>query len=270
MIIITGEKGYIANNIRKFLNDKGEKAVCASFRNGAEGVELSGADTVIHCAAIVHKREKDFADDYDRVNHTEAVRLAERAKAAGVRHFVFFSTMSVYGVSKGVINAKTACNPTTLYGKSKLAAEREILALESGDFRITVIRPPMVYGMDCPGNFGSLKKLALKTPIFPKVDNKRSMLYIENLTAAVYKIITEGIYGVVLPMDSEYVNTSDMVKKIAAAKGKKVILMPLVGEILQMLPLGVCKKVFGSLYYDKSAAMLCDFIDFDTAVKRSV
>lgn len=264
--IITGERGYIASHIR----DKVVDAVCLSFRNGADAMNLTDAEAVIHCAAIVHRKEKNYADLYDRINHIEAVKLAKNAKAAGVKHFVFISTMSVYGVRNGVIDKNTPCNPLSLYGKSKLAAEKEILALQEDNFLVTVIRPPMVYGPNCPGNFALLKKLALKTPVFPKVDNRRSMIYIDNLVYAVKKILEEKITGVILPMDKEYVNTSDMVRKIANAGGKRLILSVVMGKIVSMLPSKTANKVFGSLYYDKDSAMLCDAVNFDKAIEQCV
>lgn len=268
-ITITGENGYIAKNLYAYLSENGEEPVCVSFRQGADGVGLDGSDAVVHLAAIVHKREKDFRELYDRVNHVEAVKLALRAKQAGVRHFVFMSTMSVYGLKSGRIDQNTPCDPRTLYGISKLAAEEEILSLADEHFGVCIVRPPMVYGRDCPGNFASLKRFALKTPVFPKTENKRSMIYIENLTYALYNILRNGIYGIVMPSDAEYVSTSDMVCKIAASRGKMVRLVPFVGRLAAMLP-GPFKKVFASLYYDKDIAMGCGRVSFEEAVKRSV
>lgn len=269
-IVITGKNGYIANNLLNYFNKMGENAVSVSFRNGSDGVDLFGVEAVVHCAAIVHKKESSYADQYDKINHIEAVKLARRAKNEGAGHFVFISTMSVYGLKNGVIDKNTLCNPITLYGKSKLAAEKEILALQDDSFKVIVLRPPMVYGKNCPGNFGQLKRLAAITPVFPKVNNKRSMIYIENLTAAIYNIIKNNACGIVLPMDKEYVNTSVMVKNIGGLMGKRILLSRLLGVIAEFMPLSLFKKVFGSLYYESNEAMLCDYIDFDTALKRSV
>ncbi len=264
--IITGKNGYIASHLKAVIKD----ARCVSFRNGADGVDLTDADALIHCAAIVHKKEKDYADFYDRVNHIETVKLAKKAKENGVSHFVFMSTMSVYGVKCGVIDKNTPCNPISLYGKSKLSAENEILAMEDENFTVTVLRPPMVYGPDCPGNFALLKRLALAIPIFPKVANKRSMIYVINLAYAVKMVLDDKTSGIILPMDKEYVNTSDMVKKISDAVGKKIILSNFMGKIAASIPLGIFQKVFGSLYYDKAGAMLCDSVSFDEAIRLCV
>ncbi len=268
--VITGENGYISRNLKESLKKNNIDALCLSFREGAKGVNLSCTEVVIHCAAIVHKKEKKYKDLYDKVNHIEAVRLAEKAKQSGVKHFIFISTMSVYGTKEGIINKDTPCKPTTLYGKSKLNAEKGIIALQDNSFKVTVLRPPMVYGENCPGNFKLLKKLALKTPVFPKVNNKRSMIYIDNLTNAIYRIIINNIYGIVLLADKEYINTSRMVKKIAEVKNKKLYLSRALGKIAELMPFSIFKKVFGSLYYDKDIIMSCDYVNFDSAVKKSI
>jgi UDP-glucose 4-epimerase len=269
-IIITGEKGYIASNLFSYLKEIGGDVTCVSFREGADKIELEGVDAVVHCAAIVHKKEKDYADMYDKVNHIEAVKLAKKAKDSGVKHFVFMSSMSVYGKKSGCIDSSTECKPITLYGKSKLAAETEMLQLGDDCFTVTAVRPPMVYGKACPGNFATLKRFAAKSPVFPKVNNKRSMIYVENLTYAIGKIISEKISGVVLPMDSEYVNTSAMVKKIAEESGKKIHLSRLMGLVAEGLHFGVFEKVFGSLYYENETAMPCDKFTLGEAIKKSV
>jgi UDP-glucose 4-epimerase len=269
-VVITGKNGYIATSLKAKLEQKGYAVATASFRDGAESVNLSGVDILVHCAAIVHKRERDYANLYDSVNHIEAVRLAERAKASGVKHFVFISTMSVYGVKCGEINGLTPCMPTTLYGKSKLAAEGDIRLLEDTDFRVTVVRPPMIYGLDCPGNFGLLKRLAELTPIFPKVNNKRSMIYIDNLTAELYRIIKDGIYGIITPMDKEYVNTTDMVAKIAAVGNRKIFFSSLLGKVVSAIPLRLFKKVFGDLYYADDIAAKCNYVDFNKAIEKAL
>lgn len=269
-VTITGKSGYIATNLCSLLKDKGFEAESVSFRNGADGVSLVDTEAVVHCAAIVHKREREYAGLYDKVNHIEAVSLAKKAKASGVKHFVFISTMSVYGKQSGEINAGTELNPVTLYGKSKLAAELEITALNDDNFCVTVLRPPMVYGNNCPGNFATLKSFALKTPVFPKVKNKRSMIYIDNLTHCICNILIERRCGEIMPMDGDYVNTSTLISEIAASVGKKVYLSNVLGVVAGLLHFGMFQKVFGSLYYADDIATHCDYTDFKTAVKNSI
>ena len=133
---------------------------------------------------------------------------------------------------------------------------------------MTIVRPPMVYGPDCPGNFALLKKLALRTPVFPLVENRRSMIYIDNLVYALKDISDKKLSGIILPMDKEYVNTSDMVYKIAHAAGKRLLLSRALGRVVSIIPLGITKKVFGSLCYDKDSAMLCDHVSLEKAIEQ--
>lgn len=274
-IKITGKTGYISTHLRDYFEAQGINAECISLRDGVEKADLKNTDVLIHCAALVHQNGGANAPevDYMGVNYHMAVELAKKAKAQGVEHFVFFSTMSVYARSEGEIKdtdiAKEAGKKPVLYGTAKLLAEDDIEELREDTFKVTILRPPMVYGKDCPGNFARLKRLAEITPVFPKVDNQRGMIYIENLVKIVYEIVKEGKEGIILPQD-KYVNTSEMVKKIGEAKGRNIYLSPFLGFFVQHIPLGVFKKVFGSLYYDEAIAYNGNFVDFEEAIKRSV
>lgn len=263
-VILTGKNSYIAVNTCQFLLSKGIEAECISVREGADAVDFNGADAVIHCAAIVHKREDEYADEYDYVNFRLAADLAEKAKRQGVSQFVLISTMAVYGITVGVVDRGTPLKPKGLYGISKLKAERYILSLKDDNFNITVVRPPMVYGKNCPGNYGRLSKIAKLTPLIPDTKNRKSLIYIENLAYALYKIISEKMNGIFMPMDGEYVSTADIMGRISK-KPKSVLF----GRLMEALPLSSIKKAFGTLYYDKDIAWKIDYINIDEAVRRS-
>jgi len=142
--------------------------------------------------------------------------------------------------------------PKTYYGKSKLEAEYELNKLNNENFKVVVLRPPMVYGPNCPGNYARLQKLALKTPIFPMIENKRSMLHIDKLCQYVKEYIDDEIEGLFFPQDDEYVNTSLLVKKIADENGKKIYMSRLIGWIIKLIGkrVDLINKVFGNLIYD--------------------
>ena len=226
-----------------------------------------GYDAVYHTAAIVHQpRSKDAPGElarYRAVNCDLAVDAAKKAKAEGVRQFVFLSTMAVYGLTAAfgetvTITAQTPTVPTDNYGLSKLEAERALLALEGPDFRVAILRPPMIYGKDCKGNFRSLVSFARRLPFFPKVPNQRSMLYVGSLNRLVQQIIDREDRGIFCPQDPEYVNTSAMVQAIAAAQGKHLVLVPGFSWAFHLLRhlTGAVDKAFGSLVYDKSLSEL--------------
>ena len=161
------------------------------------------------------------------------------------------SSMSIYGMETGVITKDTAPNPKSHYGKSKLQAEQGITALEDESFRVAVIRPPMIYGKGCKGNYQKLAKLARITPVFPDIENKRSMVYMDNLSEFVRKIIESENAGLYLPQNGEYVCTKELISKMAEIHGKRIYFIRLASPIIGFFigKNGILTKLFGNLYY---------------------
>ena len=286
-ILITGKGSYLGNSLKAYLEAFGDcyQVDCLSLRSGDwKEQSFRGYDAVYHTAAIVHQpRSKDAPGElarYRAVNCDLAVDAAKKAKAEGVRQFVFLSTMAVYGLTAAfgktvTITAQTPTVPTDNYGLSKLEAEQALLALEGPDFRVAILRPPMIYGKDCKGNFRSLVSMARRLPFFPKVPNQRSMLYVGSLNRLVQQIIDREERGIFCPQDPEYVNTSAMVQAIAAAQGKHLVLVPGFSWAFYLLRhlTGAVDKAFGSLVYDKSLSELeADYCiaSFPDSVKQSV
>ncbi|MBO5099825.1 MAG: NAD-dependent epimerase/dehydratase family protein [Treponema sp.] len=133
-IIITGKNGYISTNLSEFLNSKGFTANTISVREQNLNLDFTGTDVLVHCAGIVHKKEKDFKELYEKVNVELTIELAKKSRKQGVSHFIFFSSMSVYGSDISKISENTPLLPKTLYGKSKLQAEKELLKLADDNF----------------------------------------------------------------------------------------------------------------------------------------
>lgn len=256
-VLITGENGYISKFLLNKLNQKSKlHALKISVRNNlVNQLELHDIDTIVHAAAIVHKKESAQSEKiYQRVNTDLTVDLAKSAKKQGVKHFIFISTMAVYGVEIGEVSEKTTLAPATLYGKSKLLAEQQLVALEDDNFIVTIVRPPMVYGPGCPGNYRLLSRISKNILIFPNVSNQRSMIFIGNLLEFLYQLIINRDSGVYHPQDGQYINTSYMVRTIAEIHNKKLILNKFSGSLLRTF-IGqklIFKKVFGSLYYNQS------------------
>ena len=265
-ILITGAGSYVGESVKAhLLKHQGCYRVDTLDMVGDSWREkdFSGYDAVFHVAAIVHqpksKDDPSQAELYDRVNHRLAVETAQKAKNAGIRQFVFMSSESVYGLSAAVgstvvITRDTPLNPTDNYGISKKKAEEGLLALAEERFRVAILRPPMIYGKGCKGNYQTLAKLAKKLPCFPWVENRRSMLYIENFAEFVRLIIDNEDAGIFCPQDADYVNTSDMVSQIAHANGRDMILVKGFTWALKLVRhvTGLADKAFGSLCYDKA------------------
>src|SRR5699024_4967609 len=99
----------------------------------------------------------------------------------------------------------TPTNPKNTYGKSKSDAEKLIIELETDDFKVAILRPPMVYGEGCKGNYQLLRRVALVSPIFPDFKNKRSMIHIDVLSKKIERIIVKNEHGIFCPQDTQYV-----------------------------------------------------------------
>jgi UDP-glucose 4-epimerase len=255
-ILITGKNSYIGTSLENWLMREPDKykVDTVDMKDGSwKEKDFSAYDVVFHVAGIAHIKETtDNQDLYYKVNRDLAYETAQKAKQDGVGQFIFLSSMSVYGIENGVIDKSTPLKPNSAYGKSKIEAEKLINNLEDNSFTVATLRPPMVYGKGCRGNYPRLVGLALKTPIFPNVDNKRSMIYIDNLSEFVKQLINNRSGGLFFPQNAEYVNTSEMVRLIAEAHGKKIVMTKLFNPLLRLLNVSTVNKVFGDLVYDIS------------------
>lgn len=255
-ILITGANSYIGTSFEKYINENYPEEYIVDTVDMIDGTwrekDFSEYDTVFHVAGIAHQKEtKENAPLYYKVNRDLAIETAKKAKKEGVGQFIFLSTMSVYGMDTGVITKETLPAPTTNYGKSKWEAEQAIMSLSDEKFVVCVLRPPMVYGDGCKGNYRTVVKIVETFPIFPRVNNKRSMIYIDNLSSFVKLCADTGVQGVYFPQNKEYVNTTEMACAIAEKLGKKIYLSNLCGiAVLLFRPfVGKLRKAFGSLIY---------------------
>lgn len=253
-ILITGVNSYIGTSFEQWVSQYPDKYSIdfISIRDDHwKGKSFSGYDVIFHTAAIVHVKEND-KEQYFKVNRDLTIELAKKAKIEGVNQFIFLSTMGVYGTETGYITKDTMPIPKTLYAKSKYEAEQLLWEINSSNFNIAILRPPIVYGRGCPGNYVRLAKLALTFPLFPDIDNKRSMIYIDNLSEFIRIIIDNRENGVYFPQNKDYVNTTDLVRLISKAQGKELKTTKIFnGAVSIGLKLsGTLRKVFGSFVYD--------------------
>ena len=266
-ILITGADSYIGTSFENYIkkNYPDEYTVDTVDMIDSAWCEksFSGYDTVFHVAGIAHsdngKINKEKEKLYYSVNTDLTVETANKAKKDGVKQFIFMSSAIVYGNSANigktkVITKDTPTSPANCYGDSKVQAENGILPLSDNDFRVVVLRPPMIYGKGSKGNYPLLSKIALKIPVFPYVKNERSMLYIENLCEFVRLMAENDEQGIFWPQNEEYSNTSELVKMIAKAHGKKIHLIKGFEWALKLMShmTGIVNKAFGNLCYEKS------------------
>jgi len=265
-ILITGAGSYIGVSFEKYMARWPEayQVDTVDMVDGAwREMSFSGYDAVYHVAGIAHSDTGNVSEErkafYYQINRDLAVETAKKAKAEGVGQFIFMSSAIVYGDSAPIgktkmITRDTPVNPANFYGDSKVQAEAGLLPLADDTFKVVILRPPMIYGPGCKGNYPLLRKIARKMPLFPAVTNCRSMLYIGNLTEFVRLMIENEESGIFWPQNREYSNTSELVAMIAAAHGRKLRLVPGFAWALKLMShvTGLVNKAFGSLAYEPS------------------
>ena len=265
-ILITGANSYIGTSFEKYVSQWPEKyetdtvdMIDGSWREKS----FAGYDAVFHVAGIAHSDNGKISEEkeklYYSVNTDLTIETAKKAKEDGVKQFVFMSSAIVYGESapigkQKIITKETPVSPANCYGDSKVQAEKGLKELEDDRFKVVILRPPMIYGKGSKGNYPVLVKFAKKLPLFPYVRNERSMLYIGNLVEFVRLMIENEERGTFWPQNAEYSNTSELVRMIGAAHGKKVRLVKGFGWLLKIMShfTGLVNKAFGNLTYEKS------------------
>lgn len=270
-ILITGKTGYIGNALEKFFIAQGDRVERLSVRRQTwQEKDFSKFDVVIHLAALVHNNTPHARlTDYFKVNYELTKNLANLVKKAGVNKFIFLSTMSVYGeegslTSTVKINRYTKCNPTTYYGITKYKAETMLENLANNQFQVNIIRPPMVYGKNSPGNFSRLLKLSKINFIYPKISNQRSVIYIEDLVDHINQLINYDGTTLTHPQNKDYMDTNQTLMLMRKFNDKKPYLLEIsyfkfLNKFLNKI--GIIRKVYGNLVYDKDIDSKYNFED---------
>ncbi len=264
-ILITGANSYIGTSFEKYIKENFSENYSVDTIDMIDGSwrdkDFSGYDSIFHVAGIAHSDNGKISAEkeklYYAVNTDLAVETAKKAKVDGVKQFIYMSSAIVYGDSAPIgktkrITKDTPVSPANCYGDSKVQAENGLNPLNSEKFNVVILRPSMIYGKGSKGNYPLLAKIASLTPVFPYVENERSMLYIENLCEFVRLMVENEEHGTFWPQNAEYSNTSELVKMIAEAHGKKVYLIRGFGWALKIMSkvTGLVNKAFGSLSYD--------------------
>ncbi|MGF6311160.1 UDP-glucose 4-epimerase [Bradyrhizobium sp. i1.8.4] len=219
---------------------------------------LDGVDAVVHLAARVHQQSDEHAIElYRNVNIEGTLHLARSAAAAGIRDFIFVSTILVHGRSnygRPPFREDDVLTPRGLYGNSKAAAEVGLKEIVPGSgMRVTVIRPPLIYGAGAKGNFALLKRAVIKRMPLPLayVKNRRAFLSAENLASFILHRLSQpgNDFDVFLVADREQVSTREFVERLARAAETSPRLFWLPSSLLRMsLTMGGRKEAYDSLF----------------------
>ena len=284
--LVTGASGFVGRHVVRALTREGW-SVRRAVRSpeGADGevvidsigpdtdwqAALEGVDAVIHLAARVHyKNDEHAAELYRKVNVEGTLRLARCAAAAGVRHFIFISTVLVHGRSndgRAPFSENDSPTPRGLYGTSKAAAEAGLRTLARDvDMKISVIRPPLIYGAHAKGNFPLLARairLGLPLP-FAAIRNRRNFLAVQNLSSFILHRLRHldaaSNFEIFLLADRERVSTPEFIACMARASGKTARLFGVPPSLLGMVLRAMGRQemqagLIGSLELDISKAI---------------
>lgn len=285
-VLITGKASYIGRNIKAYLESTGKIMVDELDVEKPDWVnyDFRPYDTVIHVAAIVHKKSNKIPwQVYYKVNTILPYKVAKKARDSHVKHFIFLSTMAVYGESKklplaNIINEKTPLKPKNYYGLSKLQAEKKLEKINTQGFKVAIVRPPNIYGYGCPGNYiNSFVKLLKLTPVIPVIytDCKQSFLYIDNLSEFIYSLINDGKAGVFHPQDGEGISTYSLLCEIARIRAKRVFYSPGLGKAISYFhKIPIVIKIFGAVSYSSALSDKpydsYSKVEFKEALKRTI
>ncbi|MDX9744824.1 MAG: NAD-dependent epimerase/dehydratase family protein [Arcobacteraceae bacterium] len=251
-LLITGSSGFLGSYFINKYKDKYEIHTFSFLKDDINSLDGTSIDTVFHLSALVHQMGGASAKEYERVNVIQTLELAKKAKESGVKHFVFMSTVKVYGEETDTkYSENSACNPEDEYGKSKLKAEFELQKLRGESFKVSIIRTPIVYGYGVKANIKNLLNLVDKVLVLPfgGIENRRSMVYIGNLSHLVDEVITQQKEGVFLASDDEPLSTTRLIELIAKNLDKKIYLIkiPFFESLLKLAKPSFHKRLYGSL-----------------------
>ena len=294
MILVTGATGFVGTAlVRRLVDDLSFSGVVAAVRLDAvalpHGVRLAqvgdllsttewnkalmGVDSLVHCAARVHVTQ-DVASDplqvYRQVNVDGTLNLALQAAQAGVRRFVFVSSIKVNGEATlpgRAFSADEDPDPMDAYGLSKLEAERGLwkIAAQTG-MEVVIVRPPLVYGPGVKANFASMMRwVSLGVPLpLGRIHNARSMVALDNLVDLLVTCLKHpaAVGQTFLVSDGEDVSTTELLRRTARAMGKRALLLPVPASWLEVVAALLGKRAM--------AQRLCDSLQINMVKTRSM
>lgn len=280
-VLIIGKNGFIAQNLYNWLiSFKGDyKIKSITARNETwKNEDFSKYDVVINCSGLAHIKKilPKMEDNFYRINSELIFEIGKKAKSSGVKQIIHLSSMNVYGDFSLIINDKNKTNPEGCYGKSKLLGDQKLLSLEDPTFRVSIIRPPFVYGKNCPGNYNTVRKISKILPLFPNYNNKKSMIYIDNLCELIRLIIEDPLSkGIYTPQNRELVSTSTLIKTIAKSNNHPILMTrifnPFIKILIPFIP--ILKKAFIDDSYTKKLSShyqnRYNIVSFEDSIKKT-
>jgi nucleoside-diphosphate-sugar epimerase len=217
-VLVTGASGFVGKHLLHYNNNGRYNLRTVSLKStNVESCLIENIDVIIHLAGKAHEMNKIDDKVYFDTNYLLTAQLADKAKKAGVKHFIYISSTKVYNDEQGmVLDETSACEPSDAYGKSKLKAEQYLQTVADKNFRVAIIRPPVIYGAGVKGNILKLLKLCDSNKPLPflRVNNQRSMVFINNLLELMFTIIDQRAEGIFIAGDAQPLSTSKLISLI--------------------------------------------------------
>lgn len=258
-ILITGASGFVGKRYLVYNKDKYTIMPVSLRKTTPEQIDYSKVDTIVHLAGMAHQMQKIDDQIYFDVNYELTKNFAQAAKNNKVKHFIFISTIKVFGEhQKAVLNENSPCEPVNdPYGESKLKAEQVLEKMNDDEFCVSIVRPPLVYGPGVKGNLIRFLELANKSyPLpFKAVDNKRTMVFLDNLIELINRLTDAPQNGIFLAGDRAPISTTTLISTMRKQMGKSpnLFVMPTPFKaLLKMLKPGLAIRLYDSLEMNTS------------------
>jgi nucleoside-diphosphate-sugar epimerase len=250
-VLVTGASGFVGSAFVRYLANNGFKVTAASRKNNylphsVESLNFSledlfihsviteKFDVVVHLAGLAHRDEGVSKSQYMKINNDATLELARQSALNGMKRFIFISTIGVNGentFNSSVFDEFSDANPCSDYAFSKYQAEINLRRLsEVLNFELVVVRPPLIYGENAPGNFAKLVSVVKNYSVFPfgTLNNKRSFISLNNfvnfLTLCIIHSKAKG--ELFLISDGDFISTKKLMFHVASKLDKKLIQLP--------------------------------------------
>ena len=278
-ILVTGASGFVGRYLVNHLSKTDEVIACVRKKSsfmpssvqqivGNNFFDLAipkDTDVIVHLAGIAHNKNNSV-DEFKKINVDGTLELARKALEANIKRFIFISTIGVNGNSTHgkAFTEQDIPNPTNDYTKSKYEAEKALAKLfENTNIDLVIIRPPLIYAHDAPGNFSKLLMLIKLGQFLPFgcTHNQRSFISIENLVSFITACIYHDtkINETFLIADDEVISTKQLIQCLSSGMGKSMILLPVPTKLLSTLAdvtgkVGMFEQLYGNLQIDNRKA----------------
>ena len=278
-ILVTGATGFVGRYLVNDLSKTDEVIACVRKKSNllpSSVQQIVGnnffdialpkdTDVIVHLAGIAHNKNNSV-DEFKKINVDGTLELARKALEANIKRFIFISSIGVNGNSthRKAFNEQDTPNPTNDYTKSKYEAEKALAKLfENTNIDLVIIRPPLIYAHDAPGNFSKLLMLIKLGQFLPFgcTHNQRSFIAIENLVSFITTCIYHDtkINETFLIADDEVISTKQLIQCLSSGMGKSMILLPVPTKLLSMLAdatgkVGIFEQLYGNLQIDNDKA----------------